>query len=141
MTTKHAASHVVDTAALTNLLNFGGKGGDFSAVGDVGGQQILFWSGAVIDAIQVGANKYGGSGGSLTATAQIPADGKVYLAELQSRDAVLCYIKIRIGDTDVAVGNNGYGDAVVLAAPGLAVRFAGVSHGSFVDRLYFEIVK
>lgn len=141
MATQQTASSVIDPAVLATSLSFGGKGGGFSAVGDVGGQQILFWSGAGIDSIQIGDNRYGGGGGSLTATAQIPADGKVYIAELQAKDSVLCYIKMKIGDTDVAVGNNGYRDAVVLAAPNLAVRFAGISHGDRVDRLYFDIVR
>jgi hypothetical protein len=141
MTTTHKASApVFDAAALASLLNFGGKGGGFSAIGDVGGQQILFWSGQQIDAIQIGDNKYGGGGGGLNATAQIPADGKVYIIELQATDSVLCYIKMKIGETEVAVGNNNHGEAIVLAAPNLAVRFAGISHGQRVDRLYFNLV-
>jgi hypothetical protein len=141
MTTKDAASLVLDATALASLLNFGSKAGDFSAVGDVGGQQMVFWSGEGIHAIQIGSNKYGGSGGVMAATAQIPADGKLYIAELQARNSVLCYIKMKIGDSDVAVGNNGYDDAVVLTAPNLAVRFAGISHKARVYRLHFEIVK
>lgn len=141
MATMHGVSSpVLDAAALASLLNFGGKGGSFSAIGDVGGQQILFWSGQQIDAIQIGDNKYGGGGGSLSATAKIPADGKVYIAELQAQDSVLCYIKMKIGETEVSVGNSNHGDAIVLAAPNLVVRFAGINHGKRVDRLYFDLV-
>jgi hypothetical protein len=141
MTTRDAASLVLDATALASSFNFGSKVGDFSAVGDVGGQQILFWSFEGIHAIMIGAKKYGGDGGDLAATAQIPADGKLYIAELQARNGTLCYIKMKIGDTDVAVGNNGADDAVVLTAPNLAVRFAGISCGARVNRLHFEIVK
>lgn len=136
----HSGSRTQKTAA-AGQLNFGGRGGDFSPIGDIGGQQILVFSGERIDAIQIGETKYGGGGGQVTASARIPADGKIYLLELQVQWNVLCYIRAKIGETELIAGKSDHGDAVILNLPSdFAVRFAGISHGSAVDRLFFNMV-
>ena len=140
MTSTQAGSIALEAAISNGQLNFGGRGGGFSPCGDVGGQQILFYAGSGIDAIQIGDRKYGGGGGSLKATAQIPADGKIYIAELHAVGSVLCYIKMKIGDTDISVGDSGHDDAVILALPNIAARFAGFNFGSRVDKMYFTVV-
>lgn len=123
-----------------NQITFGGRGGGFSTIGDVGGKQLIFWSGTLIDAIQIGDQKYGGGGGGQGPTAKIPANGKIYLLQMRTLDGVLCYFKAKVGDVDVEAGNLDPSGTIAVTLPKVPVRFAGVCHGTCVDSLFFDVV-
>lgn len=129
-----------DTFESDPLLSFGGRGGDHSYFTDVGGQKLTFWTGDLIDAIQIGNQKYGGSGGGEGETVTIPQDGKIYLREIRAKGEVLCFFNASIGDEEFSWGNDDPSGTVAVVLPDLGVRFSGVSFEQYVDGLLFDIV-
>lgn len=147
MTDMLQGSTLSTIAANGNLLGFGGRGGSFFPINDVGGQKLMFWSDEnYIHAMQIGERLYGVVGGTRSAVWQIPADGKLTLIELQSYRAnnyaaVLNYIRAKLGDHDIEAGNRNHAQAAILTLPDkFVVRFAGVGAGTKIDSLYFTVV-
>ena len=60
---------------------FGGFGGQLEQFGGdtAGGKQLVVRSGTVVDAIKVGPNGIGGSGGAETVNVTLPSDGIIIL--------------------------------------------------------------
>lgn len=126
-------------AAQDGQLIFGGPGGEFRPVGDVGGQQLSLYGGSLVDMIQIGGTKYGGGGGGLTGSAKIPVDGRLYIKELGTRSRVVSYMRVTVGSTEIQAGSRDGSDALLIL-PDLCVRFAGIGCGTYVDRLIFDVV-
>lgn len=123
---------------LVNQISFGGKGGGFTQLGDVGGQNLLISANeSYIDMIQIGNLKFGNQGGRVTTSTKLPMDGKIYLLELQFVHELLCYFKAVISGDPFEAGVSGHPNAVVLTLPNTPVRFSGISSGTRIDALYF----
>ncbi|MDP3371665.1 MAG: hypothetical protein Q8S21_02060 [Candidatus Paracaedibacteraceae bacterium] len=133
-------------SALENTLIFGGVGGQFNPIQDIGSQIIIFKSGDVLDSIQIGAALYGGSGGLETARAQLPSNGRIDLRRLQSgyKDGVpvISYFEALINNVLVESGvlrldNPHY---TTFDAAHLSVYLSGINDGDYINNLQFTLV-
>lgn len=124
----------------TNIIRFGGIQGKPHTVPSVGGKTIQFYGGERLTAIVIDGVRYGGNGGDLKATAQIPVDGVFTITKLQSRTdgGSMAYFEAKIGDTTIAVGNPVDDHGAALEC-NLAVRFSVIAFDSYVENIQFEI--
>jgi len=122
-----------------NQMSYGGHGGGFTSLQDTGGQSVRIKSGDRIDSIQIGNNLYGGNGGGNPQQFQLPQNGAFTLMQLSMRGDVIGFIRLKCLGTEYTSGVlTGEGD--ISFGDGLQVTFAGISAGSFVDLLLFNII-
>ncbi|MBB3121769.1 hypothetical protein [Pseudoduganella violacea] len=118
-------------------MSFGGHGGSFSSIQGTGGQQVLIKSGSKIDSIQIGNVKYGGGGGTPTASFTLPADGKFSITRMCINGDVIGYIQFVCDGVTYQAGQV-TGDGDLSFGSGLPVSFAGIASGSMVDMILFN---
>lgn len=118
-------------------MSYGGHGGSFSSIQDTGGQQVIIKSGSKIDSIQIGNAKYGGGGGSPTASFKLPQDGKFKLLRLCTNHDVVGYIKLECAGIVYESGEI-TGDGDIDFGSGVEVSFAGTSSGTYIDMILFS---
>lgn len=122
---------------IPNTLIFGCPGGNFSPIQDTGDQVVVFKGGGKFDSIQIGKTRYGGKGGGEQGRAKLPPNGVFRLKELQTKDSVICYMRVVIDGNTIEVGKKH--NKVVLNVD-LAVKFSGISSGNYVDQIQFDLV-
>lgn len=120
---------------------FGGDAGNFFPIADTGDQDIIFYSGRLLDAIQIGKTKYGGKGPE-TARAKLPPDGSFILHALgagRSSDhgTVIGYMHATIGDVTIKVGEI---SGICTLTLDLKVKFSGINCKHFVDAIQFDVI-
>lgn len=121
-----------------NQMSFGGVGGDFASIQDVGGQTVIIQGDTFINSIQIGNKKYG-DGGSQQALFTLPQTGKFQILELSCSDYLIQYIKLQCQDTIYTAGTEQKGK-LVFGGGGISVTFAGIFYGAAISALLFNTV-
>lgn len=125
--------------ASKDQMSYGGHGGGFSPIQDTGGQQVVIKSGTKIDSIQIGSTKYGGSGGgSPSVIFKLPPNGKFTLLQMCTNAEVVGYIKLICQGITYEAGKAS-GDGDLSFGDGIEVSFAGISSGTYIDMILFNI--
>jgi len=133
-----------------NQLTFGGPGGhtyhQFTASELGEGKVISFYTqNNLIRAIQIGDNKYGGDGGSLYPDqGQLSSDRtfilKALYARHDSQHMVISGFEATIGDSDINISFKQTSAATCHLKLNLKVQFAGISFGSWIDSMVFQVI-
>lgn len=125
----------------TNTLFFGGPGGGFTPIHDIGDEEIIIYAGNVIDAIQIGNTRFGGAGGAEAGRATLPPDGRFQIHEIQAGSDhgawVIGYLHITIDGKDIWAGQKApFCDLKI----DIEVKLSGINHGKYVDALQLDII-
>lgn len=130
----------MNNSSVEGQIFFGGPGGNFTPLINIGGKTIIFKGGNRVDSIQIGDTRYGGTGGNKSGTAILPSDASMTIYKLQTNNT-LCinYIEANVNGTDVKIGTETT-KATTLNVNIKAV-LSGINSGEFVDSLQFNIVQ
>ena len=131
-------------------FNFGGTGGSFYNIGDIGSKIITFHYGAVINNIQISEDDgtiigdYGyewDSASTSSKSATIPSDGIIHINSLYTNEiggnVVISYINAIIGNSSIQVGSINNPSAELQQRSGMYVTLTGIASGAYVDSLTF----
>lgn len=127
-------------AAVAIPLAFGGDGGTYQATGNTARQQLVVYSGDLIDSIAIGMQKFGGKGGELQFATQIPPDGVILLTRLGTRGKIVSFLELVIDGFRHQAGRED-GNDCMLEMPPTPVKFSGMFSGEYVDKVVFDLVQ
>ena len=145
--TTHATT-CPNSAASVNKLIFGGPGGEFSSLHNIGGKSVIIKGASKVDSIKIAGVQYGADGGREQAHFTLPADGAFHLREIRVNDLdikgvgkhmTISYLEIEVDGKVMEVGKKDNKIDVVFNVD-LDVKLTGIHYGKLINKLEFEIV-
>jgi hypothetical protein len=133
--------YVLQPLVMSNAIEefAGGRGGSFSGwIPMAPGTTIKFWTGAVVDAIEINDRKYGGNGGSPSIRYRIdPGERLVGVSGAAGDllDSVQFHFESDSGNKCTTAKCGGSGGRA-FSMTGDHITHIGFHHGSMVDRLW-----